>query len=135
MKRSLLTIGLLLCVQLAGTALAGNQVSIRLVEARSGRPHLGPGLADVAATLKSTRYNHFTLLASSGVALPARGTASQLGAYTVVCSGAQQNLQISVRRGRKPLLSTTWRLRDGKPVVIGGFPAQGGKHILVFLAR
>lgn len=135
MKRVLLMTGILLCWQLAATAVAGNTLSIRLVEARTGKPHQGPGLADVAGTLKSMRYNQFTLVGSRTVRLPAPATANRLGDYTVVCSGRQDGLQIVMRKGRHSLLTTTVRLRDGKPVVIGGFPAGNAKHLLVFLAQ
>ena len=133
MRRTFLAMAILLCWQVA--AIAGGTLSIRLVEARTGKPHQGPGLADVAATLKSMRYNQFTLIGQARTSLPATGTASRLGSYTVVCSGKQDSLQILVRSGKRKLLSTTVRLRDGKPVVIGGFPARGAKHVLVFLSR
>ena len=94
------------------------------------------GIKDVIGILQQNLpYQQFALLSSAKLTLPADNTVSGLGPYSVSCSGRQKSLNIVVSKGRSVLLSTTVSLRDGKPLVLGGFPSANGKHVLVILAR
>ena len=117
---------------LASTCLAGQSVSIRLVEAGNTPNVDSAGLADVIGVLRNNLpYSSFKLVASSSVSLPARKAVRTIGAYKVSCSGQAGNLVIAVSRGRKVLLNTRVELHE--PLFVGGFPTGDGKHILVFV--
>lgn len=119
----------------AGPALAGDQLSIRLVHASNQQQGNAAGLEDVLPVLKgSLPYTHFRLVSSSNIELPASGNAT-LDGYTVQCNGPQNGLKISVLRGGKVLLNTSVSLNDGHPFVLGGLPSDEGKLVLVFVAR
>jgi hypothetical protein len=134
MRRTAL--GALLCLSVvAAPALAGSSLSIRLVRASNSAQGNGAGLEDVISVLKkSLVYSSYTLAGSASTALPARNSSRRLGPYTVTCNGPQGALAISVRHGRRELLKTSVSLRDGKPLILGGFPDAGGKLVLVFIA-
>jgi len=115
-------------------AQAGNALLIRLVRA-TGTPNVDPAVQDVVQAMSgSFAFKGFSLKAQTTIPLPAAQDA-QLGEYTVGCKGAQDRLSIRVIRGKRPLLETVVSLVDGKPLVVGGFPAADGHHLLVFTAR
>lgn len=113
----------------------GTTLSVRLVEASNNGAGVDPGLADVAGLLQgSLRFTRYRLVAQKRMRLPASQTVTLAG-YAVQCEGPQRGLRIRVRSKGTGLLDTTANLRDGKPLVLGGFPAKSGKLILVFLAQ
>jgi hypothetical protein len=134
--RSILVAGCLTFATACLTAAAGTDLSIRLVEVNnSGRGSPG-GLSDVSAILKeSLGFNSCAFVASAWVRLPADRQQRELGDYIVTCSGPSQNLTLVVTRGDRRLLKTSVTLQDNTPLILGGFPAAGGKHVLVFLLR
>ncbi len=118
----------------AASAQAGNALLIRLVRA-SNTPNVDPAVQDVVQAMSgSFAFKGFSLKAQTTVPLPASGE-SHLGEYTVGCTGRQNQLSIRVTRGKRQMLDTVVSLVDGKPLVVGGFPAADGHHLLVFLAR
>jgi hypothetical protein len=120
----------------ATTVLAGSSLSMRLVEASNTGGGVASSLEDVAGALRGQLpFNTYQQLAAGSTALPASGSTSQLGDYQITCSGPQNALAIKVARGRRTLINTTVNLRDGKPVLLGGFPSAGGKLIIVFKSR
>lgn len=126
---------LLLCAW-ALPALAGDRISVRLVEATNDGKGDGTGIEDVVNVLKKNlSYQNYVLVSRTSIALPARGEAQKVGKYSVICSGTQENLSILVQQGSKKLLQTTVKLDDGTPLVMGGFPSGKGKMVLVFVAE
>lgn len=110
-------------------------VSVRLVEASNAKGQSSAGLRDVVGILKNNlRYSRYVLLASGTMRLPKGGTQG-LGGYVVTCSGSSASLTITVKRGKKALINTQVRLVPGRPLILGGFPASGGKRVFVFTAR
>lgn len=134
-------------------SIGGDIVSVRLVEAVKessssssgggksgglGRGIVGKGLKDVAKTLTENvpSLNQYNVLASGAVKIPAQNSTVALGDYAVVCSGTQQNLTILVSKNKKEILKTTVQLEDGKPFVVGAFPAGENKqHLLIFVVQ
>ena len=114
---------------------AGRALSIRLVHAGNKQQGSSAGLTDVMHVLRTLRYNHYRLVSSSSLRLPANNATTSLGGYGVRCSGPQNSLKITVTRGSRSLVNTTVSLRDGKPIILGGLPSQEGKLILVFVVR
>lgn len=118
------------------SAAGGEQLSIRLVEASNRGAGSPPALNDVRGILKdSLGLDSCAFLASAWVQLPADRQTRSLGQYSVTCSGPQHSLTIVVQRGRQRLLKTTVSLKDNTPLILGGFPAQNGKHVLVFVVH
>ena len=130
--------GLAVLLALASPCLAGGSLSVRLVEASDAGTGVDAGLGDVAAALQNSMglvFKGFSLVGTARMGLPADGTDRQLGPYQVRCSGPQSGLAIELRQGRKELLRTSVNLRDGNPLIVGGFQTRKGKMILVFLAQ
>ena len=126
----------LLTLLMASTSLAGNNLSIRLVEAGNRKKASSSGVPDVISILKkSFSYNSYNLTASGRMTLPAKKSTQKLGEYVVTCSGKQKNLSIRVMHNNKTIINTTVSLHDNKPVMVGGFPAKNGEFILVFIAK
>ena len=121
---------------LASPVQAGETLSIRLVEAHNEGEGMDAGLSDVASTLtKNLSYKTFSLLASRRLGLPADGRAGLSGGYSVACRGEQANLHVTVFKRKEAVLDTTLNLRDGSPVVLGGFASKRGRVLLVLIAR
>jgi hypothetical protein len=116
----------------AGVALAGPELSIRLVEASNSGQGTGGGLDDVAQLLKDNLpFDSFRLLASKSMALPANGSVSLAEGIVVKCSGDQGNLDVTIERGRKERVRNTIELRKDSPFIVGGFPSGKGKTIVI----
>lgn len=118
-------------------AAAGDTLSIRLVEATHEGQGIGRGLADVAQLLQENLpFKSFQLQADRSIGLPANGAVELSGGYTARCSGDAGNLKVSiVRKGQPGRIDSTVALRKGKPVILGGLPADGGKMIVILLLR
>jgi hypothetical protein len=115
-------------------AQAQQKLLIRLVRA-TNTPHVDPSVRDVVQAMSgSYAYKGFALKAQSTLPLPASGAAT-LGEYWVSCEGPAEKLKIRVKRGAAQLLNTDVTLITGKPLVLGGFPAQDGHNLLVFTAQ
>jgi hypothetical protein len=120
---------------LAAGAQAGG-LSVRLVEASNAPGNSSGGLDDVLPVLKrSLPYSNYRLAGSTSLHLPAKDESRQIGEYTVTCNGSQDSLSIKVTRGGQTMLTTQVNLHGGTPLVLGGFPSQNGKHVLVFAAH
>jgi hypothetical protein len=135
-RRLLLILSLALAASVS--AWAGDQLTLRLVDARNVRGISAEDkeLQDVNTVLRnSLPFNSFTLLDTQRIKLPADSTVAMARGFKVTCSGPQEKLTIRVEQGGKELLSTSVELQDSKPLIIGGFANQGGRLILVVVAR
>jgi hypothetical protein len=120
----------------ATAAQAGSSLTVRLVEASNSGTGASAGLNDVVPVLKrSLAFSSYRLVASAGFRLPAVLQTRDVGGYSVTCMGSQERLEITVTRGGQVMLNTQVALRDGIPLILGGFPAGNGRHVLVFAAR
>jgi hypothetical protein len=134
-RRTILPV-LFIISMFASSAFAGNSLHIRLVRASNSGDGVDPRLTDVVKVLKRTLvFKSYSLVAAARQSLPARVSESGLAEFKVKCSGAQNNLKITVRRGKTVLLNTTVDLKDNTPLVLGGFPGKGGQHVLIFVAE
>ena len=125
-----------LCLPGLTPAFAGNAISVRLVEAHNESEEVAGGLGDVIGTLrKNLQYKGFALLGSKSMALPADGTVGLGRGFKVRCKGEQSGLHVTVLKGKEAVLETTLNLRDGSPVVLGGFQSKRGRVLLVLVAR
>jgi hypothetical protein len=131
-----ITLTLLLMAALAGVAWAGN-VDVRMVEARTeageATPTFPAELHDIQSLLAGNfAFNRYRLLGRARIALPADGRATALsGGYQLSARGGQDDLQVTITRGAETLLRTNVRLSSNKPVIIGGFNANGGRILFV----
>ena len=136
MKRlGLLLVLLLLCAG-AATGLAGDKVELRLVQATNDNTGVPPGLADVADLLKQNMpFTGYRLADVQSVPLPANGNTDMRFGFSVQCSGAQNNLAVTVMQRGKELLRTATALEDGKPLILGGFLGGKCRIFLILLVR
>jgi len=131
------SICILLCYLGAfGNCLAGNSVSIRLVHASNSGEGVEKGLEDIGKILQSQlAFKKYEMVDRKSCSLPADKTIKMTFGYLVKCLGTQENLTINVSQKKKELLKTTVSLQDGKPLILGGFPGEGGKLLLILLAK
>ena len=116
-------------------ALLAQNLSVRLVEAHNQSSQVAKELSDVSAMLqRMLPYTGFRLLDSSTASLP-QGAAASMGAYTVKTSGPANACTVTIHKGKKQLLRTQVSLKGDTPLVVGGFPANGGKHLFVLKLR
>ena len=126
----------MLCLPALTPAFAGSALSVRLVEAHNESDQVAGGLDDVIGTLrKNLQYQGFALLSSKSMGLPADGTVGLSRGFKLRCKGAQSGLQVTLFKGKSTLLETTLNLRDGSPVVLGGFQSKRGRVLVVLVAR
>ena len=130
---AVLAFGLLLAVP----AWAGGKMTVRMVKASGGEALLDPQLADVKAVLGEmpAQFKRFELLAKQEVALPADSTLKFAGGFVLICKGQQKAMEVQVQQDGKPLLKSTVALQDTMPLVVGGFPVEGGKMLFVLLTQ
>ncbi|MDA1043686.1 MAG: hypothetical protein O3C57_00525 [Verrucomicrobia bacterium] len=127
---------IVLCAGATAGPLHAEQLSLRLVEAHNESNVLAAGLSDVSDTLrKNLPYSGFDLLGSSGLPLPANGTAALGAGISARCSGPQNNLTIVITRNRQQVLSTTLNLHHNTPVILGGFTSTRGRMLVLLVAR
>lgn len=120
----------------AGVSRAGSVLSIRLVEASQKGQGMGTGLGDVSRLLQENLpFKSFQLLASRSMALPAGGVASLSGGMVARCSGEQGSMTVVIENGGRKVMQSTVELRDGSPLILGGFPSGKGKLIIILLAK
>jgi hypothetical protein len=128
-----LCLGLILT---AGVSLGGSTLSVRQVEASHAGQGMDTGLGDVSQLLRDNLpFKSFQLLASRSMSLPADGVASLSRGMVVRCSGDQRNMKVTIESGGRKVMQSTVELRDGIPLIMGGFPSGKGKMILILLAK
>ncbi|MCX7590938.1 MAG: hypothetical protein N2255_04850 [Kiritimatiellae bacterium] len=121
---------------LAGSSLRADTLSVRLVKASDTAERVDSRLDDILPALThSLVFKAYTLVATATLELPAAGQEVKLGFYRIRCTGPAENLSIQIRHDDTPLLYTTVSLKEGKPVVLGGFPAADGRMIIVFVLQ
>ncbi|MDZ4198754.1 MAG: hypothetical protein U1E27_05645 [Kiritimatiellia bacterium] len=122
---------------LATAAPAAERLQIRVVEASMEESAADPGLRDVAAFLKENLpYRSFRLVDQTTLALPAPGNRVSLRpGFAVLGKGPQNRLDLTLEKDGRVLLNTVLSLRDGVPVVVGGFPGGRGRLMFVLVAR
>ena len=135
--RKILSAGILLWVVLAASgAAAADRLTIRLVQATNEGQGASDGLRDVAPLLeRNLPFRRFDLLESRTIRLPASQTVVFGAGISVKCDGGGDNLSLFVQSGGAVLLQTQVRLTGQTPLILGGFPAPGGRRLLVLTAR
>ena len=119
-----------------GKGIAGDLVTIRFVEASNEEVGIDKGLEDIGSILKGQLpFKRYRLIDRSQCKLPAKKSIQLARGYHLKCQGKQEHLTIWVRHGKADLLHTTVALKDGKPLMLGGFPDSRGKLLLVLLAK
>ncbi len=112
---------------------------VRLVAAGNGGVARNPSsgkLADILPLLRDNlRFQNYRLIFSRNVVLREGAVVELTGGLRMVLyevRGAE--FRVRVQKGRDRLVETRLRLRRGKPVILGGWPADGlGKLLLVLL--
>ena len=119
-----------------GNGIAGDLLTIRLVEASNDGDGIDKGLRDIGSILKGQLpFKRYRLIDRGRCKLPAKQSIGLARGYNVECQGNQEHLTIKVRHRKSELLTTTVALRDGKPLMLGGFPDRKGKLLLVLLTE
>lgn len=137
MKRTLLLLGVFLLATAVHAGKGGGTLSIRLVEAGNEGQGVGKGLGDVGQLLQENLpFKSFQLRADKSVSLPADGSVGLAAGFVARCSGDADKLSVIIEQKGKPgKLESTVSLRKGKPLILGGFPSDGGKMIVILLLR
>jgi len=129
-----------LTVLLAGSGPVAGQpqqpmLAVRLVAASHTSAPLDARLQDVAPLLKANlAFRSFTLLESRTTALPAAAPIQFEAGYRLLAQGPADDLQITIARGRRPLLQTKVRLTGRAPLILGGIPHRN-ETLLFILNR
>lgn len=128
------TVILLFSLLAAAPVWAGQELSVRLVEASNRKPtrKLGDGFGFMRSNLP---FSQFETVDRKSMPLPAAGEVQLQGGFRVVCSGDQFNLTVSIYRHGALQLTTILSLQDGKPAVLGGFPGESGRLLVELVAR
>ncbi len=115
---------------------AGELVTLRLVEASNTGDGVSPELKDVGSILKAQLpFKSYRLVDRGKCKLPADQSIGMSRGYRIRCTGVQDNFTIKIRQGKSEILQTTVALKDGKPLMLGGFPSNKGKLLLILLAK
>ena len=125
---------LFLLVGVAAAQTAPATLSARLVTASKDAGTTDARLNDVLALLQSTlSFKSFRLEGEATVELREGATASLAKGYRLDLSQVQDNkATVRVSQNQRDLTQTTLTLRQGSPVIVGGYadPA-GGKTIII----
>ena len=138
MKRYVfICMGLIVSHFLGGMSIvAGDLVTFRLVEASNEGEGITPGLNDVESILISQLpFKRYGLIDRAECKLPANQVIKMSRGYTINCNGKQENFTVKVNQGKAEILQTTVALKDGKPLMLGGFPSGKGKLLLILLVK
>ena len=120
----------------ATAAMAGSNLSIRLVNASHVGNGAPAGLNDISGMVRDNLgFSNCTMGGSLTWKIPTGRVTGSVGGYQVECVGGQEKLGIAVFRNGKQLLKTTVRLQDGTPFILGGFRAGQEMQMFVFLVR
>ena len=120
----------------AGAVTAGDILTLRLVEASNRGKGVGEGLGDVAPLLSNNLpFSSFKLVAAQSLPMPANGTVDMGYGFSARCTGRQSNLRVAVARRGRPVLQSTVELQTGMPLILGGFPTETGKMIVILVVR
>lgn len=121
---------------LAAPARGQGTLHIRLIAASNNGQGISGALSDVQGLLQSNLpFQRFDLLDQARVALPADRTVSMARGIRVHCVGHTGQLHVRVSREGHEVVNTTLRLREFRPVILGGFPHQQGRLLLVLVAQ
>jgi len=123
----------------AAPPVAGRDLTLRLLVAGQDNATTDTaGLQDVLPTLRdSLRFASYRLVSTRTVSARP-GAKADLGLDLSLTLTAVDGdiVTVDVLRGDRRLLQTKLRLLPDKPVILGGFPADGGgTHILVITVR
>lgn len=111
---------------------AGEQLTIRLIEARNDGETEDEQLADVADFLHGKLpFRAYRQLEAKSIALPADEAVTLAHGLELRCTGAQDELEVVIERPRR--ITTKVSLHDGKPFVIGPFQVGPGPERLLIL--
>ncbi len=120
----------------AGTSVAGDTIFVRLVAANNAPGAPPAALADVMGDLtKRSQYSNFQLVDSKKVKLPAAARVKLKGGYALELSGPKEKLKLGVFHGKRRIMQMTVSLKEGRPLILGEFPAQDGKMVFVLLSK
>ncbi|MDP6524620.1 MAG: hypothetical protein QGI24_09410 [Kiritimatiellia bacterium] len=128
---------LLLATQVEARPRQGG-LNIRLVEAynEGSASSQGAALRDIESMLRrNLPYRNFRLVSSGSLSVPANGMVKLDRDVTVRCSGTLNNMSVVLERKRKMALQTRVRLSPGRPFIVGGFPSERGKLLVVLVVR
>lgn len=121
---------------LAGTSVAKDTILVRLVAANNAPGAPPAALADVMEDLaKRSQYSNFQLVDSKEVKLPVAARVKLKGGYALEFSGPKEKLKLGVFHGKRRLMQMTVSLKEGRPLILGEFPAQDGKMVFVLLSK
>ena len=135
-RKLIVLIAVMLSPLLQGKSVAGDVVTLRLVEASNSGVGIPSELKDVGSILAAQLpFDSYRLVDRAKCNLPANQMISMARGYTVQCAGIQDNLTITVRERKSEILQTTVALKDGKPLMLGGFPSNKGKLLIILLAE
>ncbi len=127
-----------ICFLIAGwSAHASDRVVLRLVHASNeGSQGVDTTLDDVSSILTTQLpFSSYRLLDLKNADLPADKTVTMAQGIRVACRGMQNDLTVTVTKKNTELLKTTVVLKDGKPLILGGFPANTGKLLLILVGQ
>lgn len=136
MRVRFIVLGVLLLLGSMQAAIGAESVDIRFVRAFHGNS-VSPALRDVESLLRSNLpYRGFELLSRTSMSLPNRGQSARMArGFRVRCSGDARRFSVRVNRGDDTALNVAVALREGKPVILGGFPDGEDRLLLVLVAR
>lgn len=139
MKLIAISVGALLFLAAQAEAVPRQgRLNIRLVEAYNEGPPSRPGasLRDIEPMLRrNLPYRNFKLVGSGSLSIPANGMVKLDRDVTVRCSGTLKSMRVVLERNKKVALQTRVQLSRGRPFIVGGFPSQGGKLLVVLVVR
>ncbi len=122
------------------SAIAGDLLTVRLVHASYETGATDNALADIEPALRNQlplTFKSYRMLDKRQIRLPAKTEQVLVNKLILRCEGPRQALRVMVDRqedgATREVLHTTLSLEDGKPLVIGGFPGEDGRLLLVFL--
>ena len=128
---------LALCALLtAGAAVADSRLRVQVVEAsKQEKPSVDPGLEEIAKLLGAhLKFNTFRLKVSRSYAwTESDGLYLGAGLQMKLSNVDGRTGTVEVYRNRERVLRTRILLRPGKPVTVGGFPADGDASLVIAL--
>ena len=135
-RYAIVLITILLLLFLNATSIAGEFVTLRLVEASNTDGGVPPELKDVGGILRAQLpFTNYRLVDRGKCNLPANQTIRMSRGYNIQCTGTQDNFTVNVRQRKSEILQTTVAIKDGKPLMLGGFPSDKGKLLLILLVH
>ena len=117
----------------AAPALCDN-LRVRLVRTSYAELPVSDDLRDIMPALRSSLvFKGYELMAQAGTALPVDGKIIRLGGYAIRFEGPTTRMRIVIQRGAHTIMETVATLREGQPLLLGGFSGGGsGQVVFVF---